>query len=84
LWKYDISSNIWTWIHGGNTTNQNGEKNLNMERHPHFFPQESTEPKELEQRVQLLAGEVAQARGLILMGICGCSVEVSGFGQRRK
>ena len=39
LWKYDISSNSWTWIHDSDTANQTGEQKMKKKEKQkfHFF-----------------------------------------------
>jgi len=74
LWKYNISSNMWTWIHGSNTANQAGEFKTKIEMDENLLFQGSMELRELEQQLQLLVEDILVYNGLILMEIFGCLV----------
>jgi hypothetical protein len=86
LWRYNTSTNTWTWIHGSNDGDQSGVKRqLDLIEFffqvVHSFVQVSMEIKEQEQQRPLLGHVSLAAHGLLLMEPSG-SLEVMDLAVR--
>jgi hypothetical protein len=82
LWKYNTTSNTWTWVHGSCSKDQPGKKKrTNMGTsfflfYLFFFWQESMAFKEVEHHPQFLVEDILLFHGLILKDLFGSLEEV--------